>query len=128
MDGKWEICCSAGGFVIVPPDRETAYLIGDKKELRGLTERLIEYDYYNKIDGEISENDSRLGAKWLSVSEVSEKYGIPISTVRTWTLKIETQRRRGRTVMPEKRIRHQVALWEEWKAGSRPHLTKKEKE
>lgn len=132
MNWKIRKVGDSDSYAIIPPDGETAYLVGDAEDMRALTVALEEFElnrFFRSVEPEsMSADDPRLGASWISVAEASEKYCVPISTVRTWTRKIETQKRRGRTVMPEKRVRYHVELWKEWKAGSRPHLTKKESE
>lgn len=130
MNWKIRKVGDSDSYVIIPPDGETAYLVGDAEEMRALTVALEEFELnriFRSTEPEsMSANDPRLGASWISVSEATERYGVPISTVRTWTKKLETRKRGGRAVMPEKQVRHMVTLWKEWKAGSRPHLTKKE--
>ena len=115
-------------YAIISPDGETAYLVGEIPEVAELFHALDCFLDSEELPETISPNDPRLGGKWVSVLEVHEEFGVPLSTVRTWTKKIETMKRGGRTVMPLRKVRHQVALWREWKAGSRPHLEKKGEE
>lgn len=69
-------------YGVVPDDGTNGLIIGEWPSVLLLYETLKQLIETGKPDEEVHHLDERLGHTWLSVSEASERYGVPADTVR----------------------------------------------
>lgn len=78
FDGKEEYQM----WSIIPDDETNGFIIGEWHEVEALHQALARLIETGQADEEVDELDERLGHQWLSVSEASNQFGVPVDTVR----------------------------------------------
>lgn len=105
-----------GMFAVLPDDMSNGLLIGELQDVLSLYKTLKQFIENDIHDSPIDNLDEQLGWKWLTITEISEKYNIPVSTVRTWPKRIAGSiKQHGRWYMPEARVRGLVTKWDKRK-------------
>jgi hypothetical protein len=69
-------------YAIIPDDDTNGFIIGEWPSVVAVYEALGKLIESKQADEQVSEYDERLGRLWLSVTEASLKFNVPIDSVR----------------------------------------------
>ena len=107
-----------GMYALLPDDDTDGILIGELHDVVNVYQTLKRFIEDGEHAEPIDDLDEQLGWSWITVTEAAEKYGIPVSTVRSWPPKIAgAVKQHGRWCMPEVRLRSLAFKWRQKKGG-----------
>ena len=69
-------------YAIIPDDHTNGFIIGEMKDVVSVYQALKRLVEDGKVDEQIHHLDERLGHRWLTIPEASEKFNIPSRTIR----------------------------------------------
>jgi excisionase family DNA binding protein len=96
-------------WAVLPDDQTDGFIIGEWPEVEAMAAALTRLLEIRQADEEISSLDERLGARWLTVSEAAEQWGVSADTVR-WAARNgrirEAEKQRGRWRFPQRTFLH----------------------
>ena len=111
---------ASGGEETLPPmyaicaDEEYCFLVGEREDVADLAATLARFLENGEQGEEIDNLDERLGHRWLTVTEASQEYDMPLSTVRYYVPDIPGARMvANRWTFPEVRFRAVYVRWRE---------------
>ena len=84
-------------YALLPSDGTHGIVIGEADEVLAVYRRLARFVEDGQTDGDVSDLDEQIGAKWLTAREAANEFGVAYSSI-TWACnrgKIRAARRDG---------------------------------